>query len=37
MGIDIAYGADDGISRYPYVKLLKTLYNCIKANNIIQY
>ena len=22
-------GADDGISRYPYVKVLKTLYNCI--------
>ena len=32
----ITNGADDGISINSYVKLLKTLYTCIKANNIIQ-
>ena len=32
----ITNGADDGISMYPYVKLFKTHYNCIKANIIIQ-
>ena len=25
----VTYGSDDGISIYPYVKLLKTHYNCI--------